>query len=312
VEETRVAVVPGKGMRLRRVTAADAGVYMCKATNPVGAAYAKAELFVQEPPDIDLPPRSEKSTQYQISHANFRPRIVVELGSSVRLPCRTSGRPRPLVLWLDERDRTFLAVGESDSSGNIRVDDEGDLRIASLVTGNDFTCLASNSVGSASAKTKIRIKGEEIPHFPGEKTVGEKAKDPFINKRSYQNCRTLYRARPLQSLVIGQSRRPSPTGGRSQNHRGRRGVSDVFQSIVDTRRSPRHSSKAMKVKSVLTHFRLCSWWTAFTFSTVWHRRAPTPRRSARTSARASPQSQSCMRPPPPTPSTTCSLSRNTT
>ena len=72
------------------------------------------------------------------------------------LSCRASGRPDPLVLWLYEDKRTFLLPG--DKTGALEVDlATGDLVATNVRVPMDFVCLVTNEVGSAVARTEVRI-----------------------------------------------------------------------------------------------------------------------------------------------------------
>ena len=117
-------------------------MYVCTATNEVGQAAAEAEVYVQVPPMISRLPAAS---------------VVVEGGAEARLDCEARwvdlsqmreecerermlifiyilllhgrGRPKPLVVWMHEEERTFLLAG--DTAGNLEVTSDAALLVTS-------------------------------------------------------------------------------------------------------------------------------------------------------------------------------------
>ena len=66
------------------------------------------------------------------------------------------GEPRPVVLWMQERDRTVLLPGDHTDSG-LEVTERGTLRISNAQISSSYVCLATNIVGSAMTRTNVVV-----------------------------------------------------------------------------------------------------------------------------------------------------------
>ncbi|TRY78393.1 hypothetical protein TCAL_08987 [Tigriopus californicus] len=137
--------VPGKGIQFRKATLDHSGTYICSATSHIGTVFARADLYVQEPPVIPVPPQGE---------------VEVKAGTSVTLDCLTNGRPDPMVIWMHEDERTFLLPG--DSTDILEVTPRGQLIVQEVFYPMQFICFAVNIVGSTMAKSQISVKSESL------------------------------------------------------------------------------------------------------------------------------------------------------
>lgn len=64
----------------------------------MGSANAIVHLEVHEAPVITLKPRSE---------------VSLNLGESVNLECSAAGSPKPVLMWMHEKDRTVILPGDA-------------------------------------------------------------------------------------------------------------------------------------------------------------------------------------------------------
>jgi hypothetical protein len=140
LDPSKSQMIPDRGVRLRKVEPHQSGIYVCKASSRVGTAFAKSEVYVQVPPVITGPPEAT---------------IVLEGGSgSARLECSAQGKPRPLVIWMHEEERTFLLPG--DQAGNLEVTGEATLLVTDPGSDMQLVCFAVNYVGSAMSRSRLK------------------------------------------------------------------------------------------------------------------------------------------------------------
>ena len=66
------------------------------------------------------------------------------------------GEPKPVLLWMQERDRTVLLPGDHTDSG-LEVTERGTLRISNAQISSSYVCLATNIVGSAMTRTNVVV-----------------------------------------------------------------------------------------------------------------------------------------------------------
>ena len=83
--------------------------------------------------------------------------VVVPVGEPVTVDCVVSGTPRPVVLWMQERDRTVLLPGDRIAETGLGVTEKGSLKISNAQISSSYVCLASNLVGSAMARTDVIV-----------------------------------------------------------------------------------------------------------------------------------------------------------
>ena len=137
----RYKVVLGEGLRFHHIHPDQAGFYKCIASSTVGTVSAQAYLQVNQAPDIKVrPPRQ----------------VVVAVEETVSIDCLVDGTPRPVVLWMQERDRTVLLPGDHTESG-LGVTARGSLKISNAQISSSYVCMATNVVGSAMARSEIIV-----------------------------------------------------------------------------------------------------------------------------------------------------------
>ena len=85
----QIQLVHGKGLRIQNLHPSDQGVYVCEASNLMGAVTAAANLTVSEPPVITVKP------QAYLTHKK---------GAPVTLQCMVTGSPKPAVYWILEEE----------------------------------------------------------------------------------------------------------------------------------------------------------------------------------------------------------------
>lgn len=160
----KIQLVHGKGLRIENVHPSDAGVYVCEASNSMGAVTAAASLTVSEPPVITVKPR-----------AHLQVPVATSSSESVSLQCMVTGSPKPAVYWTLEEDIAHLDEGRRrnrrSSTGNhllimpgtrrrnMYVASDGALKIEgpSLNASGHYVCSAVNSVGAALARSHLVI-----------------------------------------------------------------------------------------------------------------------------------------------------------
>merc|ERR1719225_1975728 len=137
----------GSGLLLSAVSREDEGLYLCTASNGVGApASASVRLTVLYPPEIELETN----------------RVHSGIDKEAHLTCRVQGNPEPTVSWY--KDSNLLSQSESVS---FRTEESRHTLILSIHTGFDFgnySCVAENSIGTF--KKHIEVHGRPtIPIF---------------------------------------------------------------------------------------------------------------------------------------------------
>ncbi|XP_047380794.1 hemicentin-2 [Sciurus carolinensis] len=131
----------GRQLQLERAQDADAGVYTCKASNPVGATEKSTRLQVYVPPAIE----GAGGGPYAVQAVAGRP---------VALECVARGRPPPTLSWyreglpVAETNGTWLEAG----GAVLRLDD---LQEAS---GGRFSCVASSPAGEAVLQYNVEVQ----------------------------------------------------------------------------------------------------------------------------------------------------------
>ncbi|XP_077986992.1 hemicentin-1-like [Glandiceps talaboti] len=122
----------------------DAGDYVCRAVNNVGAAEGRAKLSVRNRPEFTIEPPED---------------IIVDLGDTILADCIATGEPEPTMEWW------FGTSKGSDSvmilSGDrISILSNNSLRIvaARLSDTAGYACKAINMVGAVSVITDITVR----------------------------------------------------------------------------------------------------------------------------------------------------------
>uniref|UniRef100_A0A3Q3GHH5 Ig-like domain-containing protein n=1 Tax=Labrus bergylta TaxID=56723 RepID=A0A3Q3GHH5_9LABR len=122
----------------------DSGVYKCKAVNKAGSSETSASLVVKE---AKTPPSfPKKITSLQQTE-----------GLPVRFECRIAGSSPIEVSWLRDGE----PVREGDEFSMTYDDNTAVLQIGSgeMRHSGEYTCVATNSVGSASCRAKLTLQG---------------------------------------------------------------------------------------------------------------------------------------------------------
>ncbi|KAK8770929.1 hypothetical protein V5799_025829 [Amblyomma americanum] len=160
VSSSRVHVLVNGSLSVRSVEAADAGLYLCEASNGVGAELSKVvRLTVRSSPHL-FPKESTNSAKR---------------GSTVHLQCEPEG-DTPIRFWWLKDGVPIAALGiqrysqaEHTDSNRIR----STLTIADIQKSDNglFTCHASNDFGEDS--TNVHLVVQDVPDVPGSLEVNE-------------------------------------------------------------------------------------------------------------------------------------------
>ncbi|XP_077518540.1 cell adhesion molecule Dscam1-like isoform X2 [Amblyomma americanum] len=160
VSSSRVHVLVNGSLSVRSVEAADAGLYLCEASNGVGAELSKVvRLTVRSSPRL-FPKDSTNSAKR---------------GSIVHLQCEPEG-DTPIRFWWLKDGVPIAALGiqrysqaEHTDSNRIR----STLTIADIQKSDNglFTCHASNDFGEDS--TNVHLVVQDVPDVPGSLEVNE-------------------------------------------------------------------------------------------------------------------------------------------
>ncbi|XP_068771088.1 hemicentin-2 [Struthio camelus] len=131
-----------RGGRVLQLTAAqvtDAGLYTCRATNPVGTAERAVRLEVYVPPNVDGMADEDH---------------VVVAGQPLELLCSASGNPLPVLTWLKD------GVPLSDDAGTLLLGGGMLLRVeqASESSAGIYTCLASSPAGDSVVQHTVVVQ----------------------------------------------------------------------------------------------------------------------------------------------------------
>ncbi|XP_043232646.1 fibroblast growth factor receptor-like 1 [Amphibalanus amphitrite] len=156
----------GNTLHVARLTADDAGVYVCVAVNGFGTERVTTELFVIDPETSGAPalsgggegPADNLLTSVHgppvISASPDHPdrRVRAPLGSRLQLGCAADGHPPPQLKWY-KAGRPVLP------STRLYVQEDGQLVFSQLVRSDEavFICVASNIFGSANHSFSLQV-----------------------------------------------------------------------------------------------------------------------------------------------------------
>ncbi|MEE6489033.1 hypothetical protein FKM82_015464 [Ascaphus truei] len=147
----------GHSLHISHVRPPDAGVYVCRATNPAGECLAAAVLLVDPTPrQAPEPTPGESPAQVKV--------FTVNEGKHAKLRCLVTGKPRPEIIWrkdgraVSPRRRTLIY---EDRDGHFilkvlfcRQQDRG-----------LYVCGASNTAGNTLSAVMLHVRevGEQFP-----------------------------------------------------------------------------------------------------------------------------------------------------
>lgn len=82
--------------------------------------------------------------------------LILQVGSTANFTCTSSGNPAPIITWYNEFGSDVTTLGDD----RIRVEG-GTLVISDIISsdGQDYTCTASNDVGSSSSSVHLNVLG---------------------------------------------------------------------------------------------------------------------------------------------------------
>ncbi|XP_074858281.1 hemicentin-1 isoform X2 [Carettochelys insculpta] len=131
---------------IKKTVPTDAGLYACLANNSAGTETRTSTLTYIESPKLT------------VVHSE----ILVALGDTTVMECKTTGVPPPQVKWfkgdLELRASTFLII--DSHRGLLKIQETQDL------DAGDYTCMASNEAGRASGKITLDVGS--LPVFTQE------------------------------------------------------------------------------------------------------------------------------------------------
>ncbi|XP_068604975.1 obscurin [Brachionichthys hirsutus] len=136
------------------LTLEDSGLYMCRAKNNVGEAYAAVTLKVAPPSAMAL-----RAPLFVVKPTSTR----VGLGGEVALFCRVAAYPEANFDW--EKDGRYLA--ETNRVKIVSDSDSSTLKIQSVrnLDGGTYTCRAQNTVGRAHAAAALVVDAQDARHL---------------------------------------------------------------------------------------------------------------------------------------------------
>ncbi|ELV11507.1 Hemicentin-1 [Tupaia chinensis] len=136
-EPARVRALANLSLELRNVKFSDAGEYQCTVSSEGGSSAASVFLTVQEAPKMVV----------------VQSELLVALGDTTVMECKTSGVPPPQVKWfkgdLELRPSTFLLI--DPLLGLLKIQETQDL------DAGDYTCVAFNDAGRATGKITLDV-----------------------------------------------------------------------------------------------------------------------------------------------------------
>ncbi|XP_001920501.5 hemicentin-1 [Danio rerio] len=130
----RVRVLANSSLEISWVRSQDAGPYQCRASNAHGESQAVVWLVVLEAPSVVVSPQTQSFS----------------LGAEVHISCSASGSPPPKVFW--SHGNIFLS-----NHHRMSISESGMLTIrgAAPEDSGNYTCLATNEVGTASQSVNV-------------------------------------------------------------------------------------------------------------------------------------------------------------
>ncbi|XP_027579260.2 hemicentin-1 [Pipra filicauda] len=137
VGSSRYRLTPEGTLLIRKAIPKDAGIYGCLASNSAGTDRQTSTLTYIEGPTLTV----------------VQSEILVGLGDTTIMECKTTGIPAPQVKWfkgdLELRASAFLII--DPPRGLLRIQETQEL------DAGDYTCVASNTAGRASGKITLDV-----------------------------------------------------------------------------------------------------------------------------------------------------------
>ncbi|XP_030000348.1 hemicentin-1 [Sphaeramia orbicularis] len=133
----RMFVRSDGSLYIERTLPEDTGTYVCTAVNVAGSMNITVSLEIHAPPEIIAGPYH----------------YIANEGVAITLSCKTSGVPKPTVVW--SKGRQALLRGRT----SLQSDPDGDLHISNP-TAEDagiYICTATSSVGYASREIQLSV-----------------------------------------------------------------------------------------------------------------------------------------------------------
>ena len=134
----------------------DEAEYYCQATNAAGSESARTVLFVRKESTTDYQNLEYVHVEGEVPKAKVLPsnQVTIQRGESVRFECSVTGQPSPTVRWTftGAPDGQRLPQNAREMDGNLLILTRADLEDAGV-----YTCIASNSYGTAEAQVRLRI-----------------------------------------------------------------------------------------------------------------------------------------------------------
>ncbi|KAF6202601.1 hypothetical protein GE061_002999 [Apolygus lucorum] len=145
----RATITEEKSLRIAHVQPEDEGVYICDASNVVGAITARATLTVHSAPEFVVKPMD----------------AAVSLNGIAQFDCVAKGNPRPSVFWTREGSQLLMFPG--NSYGRLAVSEGGRLAINGVLSQDTgfIVCSALSVAGSVTARAflQVRSAGDSPP-----------------------------------------------------------------------------------------------------------------------------------------------------
>uniref|UniRef100_A0A8C0VEU9 Contactin 6 n=1 Tax=Cyanistes caeruleus TaxID=156563 RepID=A0A8C0VEU9_CYACU len=148
-QNKRVVLLEDGSLRISNITKADAGVYICVATNQFGTARNSGNLIVKERTVITIPPSDTDAT----------------VGESIVLPCQVSHDPSlDLVFWWSFNGQRIDLSRGIHHFERIGRESAGDLMIRNIQLHHSgkYVCMVQTSLDSQSAAADIIVRGMSL------------------------------------------------------------------------------------------------------------------------------------------------------
>ncbi|CAG0880475.1 unnamed protein product [Darwinula stevensoni] len=138
----RSRAIQDQGLVIHRALPQDEGVYVCQASNLVGAIKSSARLIVHYTPTFLIQPMDRE----------------VEEGTTVELECQGSGNPTPALFW-SNGSQELLVPGYTMKEGRLSVSSMGTLTItdAKREDSGRWGCFLLSEAGSSVAWARLKV-----------------------------------------------------------------------------------------------------------------------------------------------------------